>query len=290
MMRVWKIRWVPWVLAALLVAPTSLRGQDRPPPAPSWVGDAAAVGVNAFLGGLTAGVVQELRGGSFSDGFTRGALGGVVVYGGKRVAVQRFGGAGLLGRQIGALGSSVIRNASDGRPTLERVVLPAGPLRLYLSRRPGDAPARLRLDAATTIAAAYAVAEPELEWDAAESLSSGALVFRVEDLLIRGSDGVERGAAGITRAGTIYVSDLPGLDLAEDVRHERIHVIQFDQFFLTMTDHPEDWALRKVPGGGWVSRYVDLNLSNLVTTGLAEAFKNYYQRPWELEARYLSQR
>lgn len=292
-------RWARLAPAARLAAAAGLAGllvsvpaaaQGRAPPPPSWVGDAAALGVNGLLGGLTAGLVQEARGGSFQDGFTRGFAGGIVVYGGKRVAVQQFGGAGLVGRQLSAVGSSVIRNASDGRPSLERLVLPVGPVRLYLSQRHGEPFARARLDLATVVAAGYAVRAPELEWDPRESLSSGALVFRAENLLLRGEGDAEIGASGITRAGAIYASDIIALDFAEDVQHERVHVIQFDQFFLTGTDHAEDWLLHRLPGGGIAARYVDLNLSNLVTTGLAEAFKNYYQRPWELEARYLSQR
>lgn len=84
-----------------------------------------------MLGGLTAGIVQRLRGGSFSDGFARGAVGGAVAYAGRRIAAERFDGAGLLGRQVGAVGASVVRNASERRPSLERLFFPAGPLHVY---------------------------------------------------------------------------------------------------------------------------------------------------------------
>lgn len=42
---------------------------------PRWAGQVTALTSNALLGGLTAGIDQELRGGSFKDGFARGALG-----------------------------------------------------------------------------------------------------------------------------------------------------------------------------------------------------------------------
>ena len=46
--------------------------------APSWAAHAAVLTTNMVVGGLTAGLIQELRGGSFKDGFTRGALGGSI--------------------------------------------------------------------------------------------------------------------------------------------------------------------------------------------------------------------
>src|SRR5688500_10942351 len=101
---------------------------------PTWVGQFTVAGANALLSGVTAGVIQELRGGSFSDGFARGALGGVVIYAGKRVAMDRFAGAGLLGREVAAVGTSMVRNAADGVGLLDRVVLPVGPVRVYWQR------------------------------------------------------------------------------------------------------------------------------------------------------------
>lgn len=279
------------VLATLLAGagPATAQRQEPPLDVPTWVGDAADLGVNALLGGLTAGVAQKARGGSFQDGFTRGMAGGAVVYWGKRLAVQNFAASGLVGREVAAVGASVVRNAADGRPSLQRVMLPVGPLHLYLEGN-GSPRLRARLDLATLAAAAYGVAEPELEWDAASSWSSGAPVFRVRNQLLRGEGGREIGAAGITRAGTIYLSQLPGLNYPEDLRHERVHVIQNDQFFLTWTDPVEDALLQRLPGGRWVSRFVDVNLSPLVTSGLAEVFKNYDRRPWELEAEFLARR
>lgn len=258
-------------------------------PAPTWMRETSALGLNALLGGLTAGLTQEIRGGSFSDGFTRGAMGGAVMYGGKRIGVEGFPGAGLLGRQVAAMGISAVRNASDGVGSLERVVLPIGPVRLYL--RPGSAePVRARVDLVTTAAILYAAGVDELEMDAAASLSAGAPVFVVENALIRDLADDTLGASGRTRAGAMYLSRIYGLDFEEDFAHERVHVVQNDFIFLAWTDPAEDALLRAVPGGRLLSRYADLNLSPLVTTGLARAFKNYHDRPWEVEARFLAER
>ena len=64
-----------------------------------WLTEVGFVGINAVLGGVTAGVTSLIRGNSFSDAFTAGALGGTMSYAGKRVAASRFYGAGLIGRQ-----------------------------------------------------------------------------------------------------------------------------------------------------------------------------------------------
>ncbi len=280
--------------AALPFAPPTAAQTPRPPlDPPGWVGELTGLGVNALLGGLTAGVMQAARGGSFQDGFSRGTLGGSLIYGGKRLAVERFAGAGLAGREVAAVGSSVVRNASEARPSLQRLILPLGPVRLYVEAGAAGPRVRPKLDLVTLVVTGYAVATPELEWDAGASLSSGAPVFRVEDRLIRGygaGDPDDPAAAGITRAGAIYLSDFAGLDFERDFAHERAHVIQYDQLFSTWTDPAEEWLQARVPGGARLGRLVDLNLSPLVTGGLSLAFKRYENRPWELEAEYLARK
>jgi len=281
------------VLLPLAPPAAAQRGAEPPLDPPGWVGELTGLGVNALLGGLTGGAMQMARGGSFQDGFARGSLGGGLIYGGKRIAVERFAGAGLLGREVAAVGASVVRNASEGRPGLERLVLPLGPVRLHV-RNDGGPRLRAKLDLMTLLATGYAVAAPELEWDADASLSAGAPVFRVEDRLLRGTGGEddpeEIGAAGITRAGAVYLSDFPGLEFEENFAHERVHVIQHDAFFWTWTSPAEEWALGLLPGGEALGRHLDLNLSPLVTRGLALAFKRYEDRPWELEAEFLARK
>jgi hypothetical protein len=252
------------------------------------VGDLAAFGGNALVGGLTAGVAQKLRGGSFQDGFARGVLGGGIIYAGKRVAVQRFGGAGLVVRQVAALGTSVVRNAADGRPALQRVMLPLGPLRLYVEPR-GAAPVRARLDLMTIAWTVYAAVTPELEWDAGATLSAGAPVFRARDRLIV-SDGDSTEAAGKALSGVILLSDIRGIDVVSNFAHERVHVLQQDQIFFTWSDPLEEWVVRRLPGGAVVNRYVDLGLSNVFTAAIAELFGEHDDRPTELEATFLQHR
>src|SRR5688500_18069440 len=98
--------------------------------------------INAALGAVTAGFSQSVRGKPVLPAMRTGALGGALAHIGKRVAVERWSGAGLLGREIGAVGHSMIRNASDGRGAADQLILPLGPGRFHIqrgppSRRPG---------------------------------------------------------------------------------------------------------------------------------------------------------
>lgn len=275
------------LLACFLAPPLAAQPpREERPPAPKWTGELAVASANGLIGGLTAGLWQKARGGSFQDGFTRGMLGGAVTYGGKRLAVQRFYGAGLAGREVAAVGSSMTRNAADGRPLLQRVMLPVGPVHLYVERAEGLR-VRAKLDAYTLGWMTYAALQPELKWDAGRSLSAGAPVFLAKDRLIVSDD--DSDAAGLTVAGVVLLSDIPALDVQTNFAHERVHVLQNDQIFLLWTEPAEQWALGKLPGGRTLARYVDPNLSPLVTELLGRIFPEYYSKPWELEAIYLSE-
>ncbi|MEX2281969.1 MAG: hypothetical protein WEE89_05760 [Gemmatimonadota bacterium] len=287
------------VLAITALLPNALAAQNPGDPspdtitygvrAPSWGAQAGMLGVNALFGGLTAGLFQELRGGSFKDGFTRGALGGSVTYFGKRVASRRFQGAGFIGREVAAVGSSIVRNASEARPTLETLVFPLGPVRVQVrpkGRRPIDA----SLDVMGSLWLAYAISEPELEFETRVSLSAGAPVFRTRNKLI-----VFRAnrlhAGGITPAATILRSYVPawGTPFLERVlAHERVHVEQEDQIFHTLIEPAEVWLFGHVPYGDRIARHADFNVSSDVLAIMSQLFKRHADRPWELEAIYLS--
>ena len=256
--------------------------------APRWAGQLTALTANAVFGGLTAGVIQELRGGSFRDGFTRGALGGGVVYVGKRVSAARFDGAGFAGREIAALGSAVIRNASDARPALEQIVFPIGPLQLHVW------PRQRRLDASFDVIAAgwivYGLTEPELRFSTHESLSAGTAVFRTDNRVIV-NEGNRVHAGGFAAAGVVFQSLVPAWGeafLERALAHERVHVAQEDQLFYTILEPATDWIFSKVPHGPSIARRIDVNLSTELLGLLAHLFPKHIDRPWELEAIYLS--
>jgi hypothetical protein len=275
---------VPTLAAALLLSCSSAAAaqcrvcDDRTPRAG---GELLSVSGNAVLGGLSAGVQAHLRGRAFGTAFVRGAAGGALVYAGKRVAVERFDGAGLLGRELAAVGGSVSRNAADGRGPLSRVMLPLGPTRLYL----GDGPARLRLDAAAIGAAAYAATRPGARLAPGESLSAGMLVFRRE------GSSQEVGYEGLQMAGTVLLRHPPPEDSATDLEsyarsggHERVHAIQYDQTFLLWGAPLEDRLSSRTRG---LRRWADLGV-NAVFLPVLGVVTPYSARPWELEAYFLS--
>jgi hypothetical protein len=280
----------PLLAALLLVPPAGLSAQCRAcdDHEPRLVGEALSLGANALIGGMTAGLQRAARGGSFRDAFVAGAAGGALTYGGKRVAAATFSGAGLLGREMAAVGTSMSWNAAEGRGALSRVVLPVGPVRVYVGA--DGAPVHAKVDAATVLAAGYAATRPGARFDAAESLSSGALVFE------RAGTAEALGFNGMQTAGVVTVRrpteepwpmDDPDLQVARITGHERVHVVQYDQAFLLWSAPAERWLTR---GAGWsraLHRWVDLGL-NAPALAAAGAALPYDARPWEQEAFFLS--
>jgi hypothetical protein len=275
------------VRPALLVP--ALAGAQPGPEYPRWTGDFAVLAANALFGGVSAGLVQTARGGSFRDGFTRGAAGGVGVYAGKRIASAQWSGAGLVGRQVASVGSSVVWNAGAGRPSFEQVALPLGPVRFYL-RTSGEGPRlQARVDALAVAATAYAASRPELEWDAGRSLSAGVMVFRAPEhrLRVAGHD-----AGGVTYPGTVVLDTSDEFETSRSVgtfTHERVHVAQIDQVFLALGRPAQEAVSSRVPALRRLSRWVDVDLGSLGVVGTAALLGTpVLTQPWELEARYLT--
>jgi hypothetical protein len=260
---------------------------------PRWVGHFTVFSANALLSGALTGTLRRARGGSFSEGFVHGLVGGSAVYAGKAIAVQRWDGAGLLGRQVAAVGASAVRNAGEGEGLLDTVVLPVGPVRLHV-RTGTVAGTRVRasVDLHALFWTGYGVLEPSLRLDAGASLSAGAPVFRTHDQWIIWKDGRER-VHGLALAGTVFLADLPYGEpgySAEVFAHERVHVIQNDQFFHTVGNPLETWLLGRVPGGRAISRILEPNFLLWAAAYPGGRTVLYEQRPWELEAFFLAER
>ena len=255
--------------------------------APRWVGHFTVASSNVLLGAITAGITQELKGGSFRDGFMRGALGGAAVYAGKVIAAERFYGAGLLGRQVAATGSSIIRNAGDGVGSFDRIVLPVGVARIYWDRG-ATKNISAKIDGLALGWTIYGIVEPELDFDAGKSLSFGAPTFHTKGSII---DFGDNPAGGVVKTGVVFLSDVRpwGQDFLKQVQaHERIHVLQMDRIFLTLNDPYDDRLLRALPAGSVLNRWIDINLSTEFIQLLGRFIDEHGDRPWEMEANYLS--
>lgn len=250
-------------------------------------GEIAYLGVNVLVGGLTAGLWQELSGGSFREGFAGGALGGSVQYAGKRLAAESFPGGGFLGRQVASIGTSMVRNTSDARPLLDSLRLAVGPLRLHLSPR---TPARPRLEANlhelywTT----YGLAEGRFALDLGKSLSSGTAVFRSDRQLL---DSRDRRLRGATVGGTVFLSPLDAATSQHVLAHEMTHVLQLDFLHHAWFGRLEDHLARKLPGRGLVDRVdYDAVFIGLQSTGFALGGRDILNAPLEAEADFLGRR
>jgi hypothetical protein len=210
------------------------------------------------------------------------------------VAAERFPGAGLVGRELAAVGTSMVDNAGAGRGTFEQLVLPVWIGRLYLDRPPDGGRVRVtpRLDLMASIWTAYGFVEDELRFDGARTLSAGTPVFRTDNRLISlGGEGYGH-SSGITAAGVVFLSDVPAYGefwLPRVFAHERVHTLQMDQIFLKWTRPIERAAIGAIPGGERFLRYVDVNLSTELLMLLTIPFPDHQTRPWEIEAIYLAQ-
>lgn len=203
----------------------------------TWVDDLNFASANILLGGLTGGITSYLRGGSFSRGFTRGALGGGVGYFGKRITSARFEGAGLLGRQIGAVGGSIVRNSSLEAGILDSLIIPLGPIRAHISPFAlGRTTFRVDLHEASWLAYALTVDRLDIDWR--RTLSAGAPVFMTNSAIRNELGRVN----GVTAGGLIVLSRRSSSALQDVLAHERVHITQVD-FLKASIGYPlESWA------------------------------------------------
>jgi hypothetical protein len=253
-------------------------------PAPGALAETAAI--NVALGGLTGLGLRVLRGGSLRQGLASGiagAAGGALVYAGKRVAVQRWDGAGFVGREVAAVGSSVVWNASAGRGVADRLVLPIGPARLYVALDEGFS-VTPKLDLSATVAIAVASLNGEIDWE--RSASAGAPVF------YRSAPYAQADVRGQQAAGVITYRDPvrrgePGESSLETLAHEQVHVIQRDQSFLFWSEPAEAALLGSTRAGRALLRHVDVGF-DVAAKVLVKQVIDYESRPWEREAHLLT--
>lgn len=264
-------------------------------PGPSFAQrDAVALGVSTALGAAVAGVRAWRGERPVARAALTGAAGGAVAFGGRRLigTSSRPGSyRGLVGRQVGAVGASVVRNAGDGRAALAGAVLPLGPFRLHVNEpRPDGGTTRLhaRLDLAAAAALVYTATLPGATFDGGATLRTGAPVFQGLELR-RTASGVQ---LGDHRAGTIGVAGwaVAGYPAGQVIPHELVHVAQYDFVHIAITEPVERALRRRAPARlERLGRHLDLGL-NVGVMWLANAAIAAERRPWEHEARLLTER
>jgi hypothetical protein len=247
--------------------------------------DVAFTAANALLSGVAAGLFRSLSGsGTFGDGFRDGAMGGGVTYAGKRLAAQRFAGAGALGRQVASIGGSVVANAADGRGRLDRVALQLGLGRLYWDRV--ESSLTFKPDAVTLYYTALGLSSSRVSLDWSRTLSAGAPVFVTRG----GATTLSGNAAGRALGGVVIADVNANIPLSDITAHERIHVIQFDQHYALWGEAVERAGASLL--GARLSRMlgrVDLGITTAPFVPLFDLIPRG-SNPAEVEADYLTVR
>jgi hypothetical protein len=273
--------------AAAQCGPSCPPGSGLAPPGARTGALVETAAINVALGGLSAGGLRILRGGSLREGLesgVAGAAGGALVYAGKRVAVQRWDGAGFVGREVAAVGSSVVWNAAAGRGAADRLVLPVGPARLYVALDDGFR-VTPKLDLSSTVAIVVASLNGGIDWE--RSVSAGAPVFLRSDPY-PGAEVRGQQAAGVITYRDRRGGGDPSESGRETLAHEQVHVIQRDQSFLFWSEPAEAALLGSTRVGRALQRHLDVGL-DVAAKALVKQVVGYELRPWEREAHLLSE-
>lgn len=270
---------VPALLVLLTAVPAEASAQDESTVEFNWSTEARVFGANTLLGGLSAGVAALLRGDPFVPAFTRGSGGGAMIYAGKRLVVDSRSGAGLLGRQVASIGGSIIGNEVSGRGSLDRVAFAFGPVRAYVGHEVDGID--WRLDVVAVGAVVYGMTQGA-HFDLGRSVSSGAIV-------IRGSE-----IGPLALPGTIFDNGsrgiISGTDRPDYVwAHEKVHILQYDQSFLSLGRPLEDWMGGQSPSLGSLFRHLEFNLPILATAAWVglRVIPVHANQPWEKESIHL---
>ena len=264
----------------------------EPPPTPEPVATplttqdrAAHLAVNGALGGFTAAMFALVRGKNPWRAAFMGFGGGVALGVGKQVAGKRFDGSGLIGRQLAAFGTSVVRSASEDTMLF---IVPVGLMTVEVRPRAVDR-VRPRVSLVGTATVLYYVIRSDTRFDMRATLSAGAPVFRFPTETVTTRDGIIFGRMDF---GTIVLGSPPSaLDERRRMTlpHESIHILQYDFLDQALTLPPERAILRKLGVGPGFLRHVDLGATSVLLAGVLQMHMDYEDRPWEREAVLLTE-
>jgi hypothetical protein len=254
---------------------TPLSGRDR----------AAHLAINGAIGSFSAAMVALATGKDPWRAALQGFGGGVALGAGKQIAGNRFDGAGLVGRQIAAFGTSLVRSATADTLVL---LVPVGPMTLEIRPSAVDR-VRPRVNVVSAGTMLYYIIRDDTRIDWNATLSSGAPVFRFPTETVSTRDGVIFGRMDF---GTIVLGARPPImDLQRHLTlpHESIHIAQYDFLDHALALPPERAILRKLGVGEGFLRHVDLGVISVLLAGVLQMQMDYDDRPWEREAVILTE-
>lgn len=242
------------------------------------------VGINAAIGLATATIWSVARGHGLAEGVRRGLVGGAITGIGRQIAASPFNGSGFAGREISAIGISLI--TSVGSEHL-RLSFPVGPVELQVI---DDRTFDWRINATDAIAAVINSARKTTRLDIGLALSSGTFVFRDKRGAFRVSGG-EATASEFFQSITLTKDAFHGSTGVPNVLfHENVHVLQDDYLANAVTNPIEQAILNRTQIGRRITRHIDLGVLSLPINVVANSLIPYTSRPWEREAYALTQR
>ncbi len=258
------------VTPALAQVSTSMRVQD--------------IGINAAIGLATATAWSVVRGRGLTGGVRRGLLGGAAIGVGRQIAASPFSGSGFTGREISAVGISLITSVGSSHL---RLSFPVGPVEIQLvDGRTFD----WRVNATDAVAAVINSARAGTRLDAGLSLSSGTLVFRDKRIALHTASG-EATAFEFFESITLARGAFHESERVPNVLfHENVHVLQDDFLADAVANPVESALLNRTEIGRRITRHIDLGLLSLPINGIANSLIPYTSRPWEREAYALTPR
>lgn len=269
---------------ALLVAPGLALGQTSQ--SREWTNDLTLSVANAAVTGTVAGIAAVIRGEDFWTAAQAGAIGGAVLYGGKRVASLDGSGFRWLGRAVGSTGIAFARNGAEGLPMGERFLFPLGPVTLYI--RPSDVDkVHWSVDLEDIAALSYGVVHPDFHFDWVESLKSGFPVFNATPgYLIEKRRGNDAFVAG----SVVFIDRRTPAPRQRVLDHEYVHILQNAAFDELVSDPVERWTLGEILGTSvpWIDHVTLSAPGRLWDWGLHLAgMWDGYMSPLEAEAAWV---
>lgn len=197
---------------------------------------------NAVVAGTAAGILREIRGGRFVDGFIPGAAGGAVHYLGKRLLPAAAPWSDVVGHQLSSVGSSLVAHGAAAHSSSLTMVFPIGPLYITASRSEGLG---YSLDVRDAVTILYGVLHPDLTFTPRESLIRTTPIFIASNGYLH-----SRGLTGAANGGVVFIEPREG-DVHTDglLVHEIVHVLQY-RLLNEVLFHPAETAiLARLPGG-----------------------------------------
>jgi len=150
-------------------------------------------------------------------------------------------------------------------PAVDTLFLPVGPVWVSWS---GSARklTEVRVDAESLIWTAQRLADDRYALDGAGSLRAGAFVFTTREPISPGTAGI---VGGLTRGGTVVLSESQLFFSPRNRQHELIHVSQVDYLKVAFGTPIERWFRRGIGlEGPGLLRHVDLGLAHYPFQGL----------------------